>query len=106
MSDKYILDGHTPVECDDVLTWGRWFETADRHVAQEERDGVRVSTVFLGLDHRFGGDGPPILFETMIFGGPHDEDQNRYCTWEEAEAGHVAMCAKAFPQNNSVRVGE
>lgn len=51
-------------------------------------DGVNISTVFLGLDHRFYGDDPPILFETMIFGGEHNEFQERYCTWEEAERGH------------------
>ena len=106
MIDKYTLDGKKPIECEDLLTWAKWFETANRHVAQDERDGVRVSTVFLGLDHRFGVDGPPILFETMIFGGPHDQDQDRYSTWEEAEAGHAEMCIRAFPspQNNAVRV--
>ena len=94
MMDKYILDGKTPVLCDD-RTWGRWMETASRHVMQEEREGVRVSTVFLGLDHQ-GGEGPHLLFETMIFGGPHDQDQARYPTWAEAEAGHAQMCRKAF----------
>lgn len=93
----YTLDGHVPVECNDLLTWAKWFESADIHVANEERDGVRVSTVFLGLDHRFGGNGPPILFETMIFGGPHDQDCERYATWEAAEAGHADMCKRAFP---------
>ena len=97
MSDKYTLDGKKPIECEDLLTWAKWFGTANRRVAQDERDGVRVSTVFLGLDHRFGGNGPPILFETMIFGGPHDQDQDRYSTWEEAEAGHAEMCTRAFP---------
>jgi len=101
MSSQYVLDGKKPVLCEDLGTWAKWFETVNRQVAQEERDGVRVSTVFLGLDHRFGGDGPPILFETMIFGGRHDQDQDRYSTWEEAEAGHAAMCKRAFssPQN-------
>ena len=47
-----------------------------------------VSTVFLGLDHAFDG-GTPLLFETMIFGGEHDEYQERYATWDEAEAGHL-----------------
>ena len=46
--------------------------------------------VFLGLDHSFGS-GPPLLFETMVFGGPLDEEMDRYTTWDEAEAGHKAM---------------
>lgn len=47
-----------------------------------------VSTVWLGLDHSWSG-GPPLIFETMIFGGPLDQDyQQRYSTVEEARAGH------------------
>jgi len=32
--------------------------------------------------------GPPILFETMIFGGEHDMWQDRYATIEQARRGH------------------
>lgn len=85
---KYILEGKTPKAVDDVIEWGQWFEKANRQVADTKLPhGVRVSTVFLGLDHSFG-DGPPILFETMIFGGKHNEYQERYATWEEAKSGH------------------
>lgn len=90
--DKYILDGHTPVPAKGLLTWAKWFETADRHVAVTKFGKVTVSTVFLGLDHSFavytGVPHKPILFETMIFGGKHDQYQERYTTWKEAEAGH------------------
>ncbi|WP_439372903.1 hypothetical protein [Bradyrhizobium sp. DASA03120] len=58
-------------------------------VAQTYIGDVHISTVFLGLDHRFFGDGPPLLFETMIFGGRLDEFQNRCATWDEAEAMHA-----------------
>jgi len=50
--------------------------------------GVTVSTVFLGIDHSSREDGRPVLFETMIFGGPHADFQQRYYTLAEAEAGH------------------
>jgi hypothetical protein len=86
----YILDGHKPVVVNDVVVWGRWMQTADRHVALDTVGDVRVSTVFLGLDHRFGP-GSPVLFETMVFGGPLDQEQNRYATWDEALAGHHAL---------------
>lgn len=33
------------------------------------RNGVLVSTVWRGLDHRFGDDSPPLIFETMVFAG-------------------------------------
>lgn len=88
----YILDGKEPVEVPDVLTWAHWFETADRVVKQTTlSQGVRVSTVFLGLDHRFIGGGPPLLFETMVFGSKRDGAQWRYSTWDEAVTGHDTM---------------
>lgn len=62
-------------------------QDADRHVARTDLSDSWVSTVFLGLDHSFSG-GPPVLFETMIFGGKHDDFQDRYLTWDAAEAGH------------------
>ena len=87
MSEHYILEGKEAKSVD-LMVWASWFETADRHVAKTDiADDVKVSTVFLGLDHSFGGD-HPLLFETMIFGGEHDEYCDRYVTWKQAEAGH------------------
>jgi len=91
---NYILDGKKTVKCDDIVKWAQWFEKADRHVARTEKDGVKISTVFLGIDYSYG-DSKPLLFETMIFGGKHDQDQWRYETWEEAETGHITACAIA-----------
>lgn len=56
-------------------------------MAWDELGDVRVSTVFLGLDHGWGR-GAPEIFETMIFGGKHSESCWRYSTREEAIAGH------------------
>ncbi len=89
---KFRLDGKNPVPCSDVIEWGKWFEKSNRHVADTKIGDVRVSTVFLGLDHGFGS--APILFETMVFGGNFDEEMNRYHTWEEAEKGHAEMVRK------------
>jgi hypothetical protein len=95
VSRTYILKDHEPVQVDDLVEWGRWFEVANRRVGVDKvGSDVEVSTVFLGLDHNFCG-GPPLLFETMIFGGPLDGEQERYSTWEEAENGHKAMVEKA-----------
>lgn len=95
MSDKYILKGRTPVPIDDLLEWAKWLENADRHVKLTEQGDVRVSTVFLGLDHSWG-EGPPVLFETMVFGVPGNDFQERYCTWEEAEVGHDQAVLEIF----------
>lgn len=98
-TDKYILDGKTVVPCNDLMEWARWFETAERHVAIKVIGDVRVSTVFLGLDHSFGG-ATPILFETIIFGGPHDQYQERCSTWDEADAMHARACKDAFDSSD------
>lgn len=91
MNDKFILEGRE-LKTVDFATWARWFGTADRHVANDEIGGARVSTVFLGIDYSFGN-GPPLLFETMIFGGPHADYQTRCSTWEQAEAQHAEAVA-------------
>jgi hypothetical protein len=60
------------------------------------RDTIRdweVSTVFLGLDHQFGS-GPPVLWETMVFGPePWSEWQDRYTSRTDALAGHARVVA-------------
>jgi|SRR3990167_8666827 len=97
MGGQYILDGHRPVPCNNILEWGRWFEKANRHVANDTKNNINVSTIFLGLDRSFG-QGPPILFETMVFGGKHNKDMERYSTWKEAEKGHKKMCEIVFAE--------
>ena len=95
----YILKDKKPVPIADLLEWAKAFGAmAGRRVAEDfvrrEKGNIvgkiHVSTVFLGIDHQWG-DGPPLLFETMVFGDcALDESQERYSTWEEAEAGHRA----------------
>lgn len=85
---KYILNGKEPVECDDTIEWGKWFgEGSNRIVKQETVNDSFVSTIFMGLDHAFNG-GVPVLFETIVFNGKHDQYSERYYDWDEAEAGH------------------
>jgi hypothetical protein len=96
MIGQFILDETgSPAQCDNIVKWGEWMAEHDdeRRVARTNIDGVDISTVFLGLDHN-SGNGPPLLFETMAFGGPNGIDQEceRYTTREEAEAGHRRMC--------------
>lgn len=95
---NYILNGYEPVAEPDTLMWARWFEEnhdAKRVAETVLENGNRVSTVFLGIDHQFG-DGPPLLFETMVFPSDSsaDEDCERYTTWADAEKGHAAMVEK------------
>ena len=61
------------------LPWGGW-----------------VSTVFLGIDHSLEEEGPPVLYESMVFADMEmqDMDTERYCTRDEAKAGHEQMVQK------------
>ena len=91
---RYILNASgEPEPCPSLRTWAEWFEQeAHRRVADDIAGRVRISTVFLGLDHAIGN-GPPLLYETMIFGGPHDEYQERYTSKADALTGHAKAVA-------------
>ena len=103
MTDHYILSiSGDPIPEPDVMKWALWFEAhnADRQLARTElEDGIIVSTIFLGLDHSFGH-GEPQLYETMIFGGPLDETQDRYATRQAAVNGHEYYCGVARSASN------
>lgn len=96
----YILDERgEPVPCPDLLTWARWFEVVHHRILTSTDVGAfHVSTVFLGIDHAFHG-GPPVLWETMIFGAPKghplDGYQERYTSRGEAIEGHARAVAAA-----------
>jgi hypothetical protein len=75
------------IECD-VETYAKNYEDFNSRIVGNTTIGdVRISTVFLGIDHAFT-EKRPLWFETMIFGGKHDGYQKRFETIEEAEAGH------------------
>jgi len=77
-----------------MRAWSMMFGDESRRrvaVTDDVDKMVRVSTVFLGIDHGHGMTDQPILFETMVFGGPLDGEMDRYATWDEAIAGHAAM---------------
>lgn len=89
----YILDkDRNPVQEPDILKFGQWFEEIEnRRVALTEFEGLRVSTVFLGVVHGFTKERAPILFETMVFRGDKGIDEARCTTWGEAEEIHQKM---------------
>jgi hypothetical protein len=96
MSQYYILnDNREAVPCANLEAWARGFDEARRRVGETFVGPYRVSTVFLGINHRHFGDGPPILFETMVFEGDDgDVDMDRCSTWAEAEAMHADFVAR------------
>jgi hypothetical protein len=55
--------------------------------------GVRVTTVLLAQNQNSNVNGPPILWETKVLGGIHDQYTRRYCSENEAIAGHGEIVA-------------
>jgi hypothetical protein len=96
--DKYVLtDDHRVVVEPDLLTWARWFETADRHVGHHVIGTYRVSTIFLGLNFDYAAlayriDRPPMVFETAMIDHamekPSFKVMAQYPTWDKAKTGH------------------
>ena len=85
----YVLDGREIAVVDSSREWGEFFNQTDkRRVGADDVRDLHVSTVFLGIDHSWVEDGPPILFETMVLRGSEDVYMRRYATYDEAEAGH------------------
>jgi hypothetical protein len=97
----YVLDAAgNPVPEFSPLAYAEAMMNNDPHIAREERGQVEVSTVFLGMDHDWTRKGPPILYETMVFGGVYTGLQLRYSTRAEALAGHAKIVAEVFGENN------
>lgn len=97
MSGHYRRDGTPyPDTHRGLLEWARDFEDKkNKRVARDTlKNGIFVSTVWLGLDHNFSGE-PPLIFETMVFSDKGDElDRERYSTEKQAIAGHLIMMTK------------
>jgi hypothetical protein len=90
---RWIEVGGIPMPADDLEAWALWWTQEDRQVALDDVGEARVSTVFLGIDHGFLG--VPMLYETMIFGGPLDQYQERYTLREQAIEGHARAVSLA-----------
>ena len=120
MSRLYRLEGKKAVRVTGEPGSEEWLDAAsrlgsgDNRVAQDFVDGVRdalgteieihVSTVFIGINHNFTGEGPPLVFETMVFGGAFDHQQRRYATWEEAEWGHVEILTEVIDSEKGAKL--
>lgn len=80
----------------DAIEWSRYIQDNNyRVVALTETDEAQVSTVWLGVNHNAFG-GPPLIFETMVFGGIYNGRIQRYSTLHAARLGHAEMCKEVF----------
>lgn len=95
----YRRDG-TPYPRGDkgLFEWAADYEDLKKKIVKQDRlpNKVRVSTVWLGLDHNWGDKNRPQIFETMVFFGKGYEDEEcwRYATEEEALRGHKMLVKK------------
>jgi hypothetical protein len=103
----YRRDGSThndPIEFAAMLA-----DPRSRRVALTIVGDVKVSTVFLGIDHGWGLTPYPLLFETMVFGGPFDDYQDRWTNEVAALAGHdqwVERVRDSLNSSGSARLSE
>lgn len=102
MIEYYDRDGRP---LDRESAWALLVDYDYKRVDLTEVGPYVVSTVWLGLDHRYMGEGPPLIFETMVFTNSAwnadraDEnrelllelDCQRYSTLQQAQEGHRAM---------------
>lgn len=91
-----------------IEEWSKLRLSGKTVVEKTTVNNYEVSTVLIGYDANLGfNDGPPIIFETMIFDtAPDDEDtrwddvyMDRYATEQEARDGHARAIehAKGLP---------
>ena len=94
--EYYDIDSN-PITFDD---WVRIMSEANKNdidikrIAYDKIGDVEASTVWLGLNHAWNPDSPPLIFETMVFGGDDDGWQDRYSTKEQAQTGHNLVVMK------------
>lgn len=100
----YKLDeNHQPVPAveegsatrnEQLVAWAEWWEQ-NRFMADVTLPtGVRVATIFLGLDAS-AGFGRSEFFETTVFGVDRKmKDQRRYRTYDDAMTGHAELVRK------------
>lgn len=89
----YKLDSdNNPIPCSSIIEYQEWVKKHGTTVAESSfldtgGEKIQVSTVFLGLDHSYNST-IPILWETMVFGGLLNQEQQRYASFQEALKGH------------------
>lgn len=93
ISDRYFARDGSKMNC---IEWAHKFNDPNYHIVKQTK--LRharkwVSTVWIGLSHQFG-DGPPLIFETMVFqwGRYIDIDCERTSTEHDARLAHELLC--------------
>jgi hypothetical protein len=92
----YKLDGYTPIPVEQE-DWAFWYDDSidERTVAEDELEGgVRVWTMFVGVDTLALNDHAPLLFATSILGAYPNGEVERHLTWDDALERHGLIVAR------------
>lgn len=96
----YRPDGtRYPKGTEGLFEWAKDFEDMKKRKVRVSRLwwGAEVSTVWLGINHAFHDDAPPLIFESMTFyprRWGYAPDMDRYSTKRQALRGHLRMVKK------------
>lgn len=93
---RYILVNNKVVPCPDLHKWALFFEDDNNRIVKQDTlaNGIRISTVFIGIDSAYPGR-KPLLFETMTFTDDPKYSHwsyaliERYATYNQALKGHM-----------------
>lgn len=104
MTNYFDKDGN-PMSLED---WAKKHSDFDyKSIGDDRSEMWQVSTVWLGINHNFIGEGPPIIFESMVFRNDpedwEDHDCRRYSTLAEAEAGHAELVKEWITDYNILK---
>lgn len=95
----YTLDEDgIPVGTFDTQGWARWMDGSEsrreesRYWSHTLTNGLRVTTIFLGIDQGFGtvgNIGPPLLWQTVIVEDNRVRWETLYSRLDDARRGHA-----------------
>lgn len=91
--DYYDRQGQ-PITAEEYRT----LKTGDmeyRRIGLHQGAGFDVSTVWIGIAVKEWMSGPPLIFETLVSGGPLDNEHECYATEADAIAGHARWVTAA-----------
>lgn len=102
----YVMIDDVPHRELDLLYWAQEFNK-NRQLRRTTVGDAVISTVFLALDHSISEDGPPILWETMVFDRRGEvEHQVRASSLEEAIQNHTEILTERLRAERRETVAE
>ncbi len=88
MKQNFWRLSHTgPVPCS-AEEWEKHNADMSRRIGHDVIARVMISTIFMGINTQADEDGPPLLYETLIFDPATGRREESYATATQAREGH------------------